>query len=154
VGRAEQITKELRLHDGQLYCEMHKVGKLCVYRKSVRWEDYWLDGVTMRFARPAPHFIMALTHNWQLAGDAVDWGTLPIIARLNAMDLHKRDLALEQIKDEEKRAEQRQRAFHSKNEDFAKEIRRPFAKAFNDVNTANLAKTDNRKIKERLNGYC
>jgi hypothetical protein len=154
VGRAEQITRELKLHDRELYCEMHKVGKLCVYRKSVRWEDYDLDGVFMRFARPAPHFIMALTHNWQLAGDAVDWGLLPIIARLNAMDLHNRDLAEELIKDEEKRAEQRRRDFHSKNEDFAKEIRRPFAKAFNDINTANMAKTDNRKIKERLNGYC
>ena len=148
MGRAEQITKELKLHDRKLYCKRGIEGKLCIFRESHRTESYDLNGHILTSVRPAPHLIMALTHNWQVSGRSVPWGTIPIIARLKEMDLWNRDLAAEYIEGSERNIQQKRREFSSKTEDFLKDSRRAFAKDWNGINTANI-KQDNRKLKEK-----
>lgn len=148
MGRAEQITREIRFHDRLLYCEKNKEGTLCIFRKGFRLENYDFDGKRLSFVRPTPHLVMALTHNWKVTGQSVDWGTLPIIERLNSIDLHNRNLADELLAKYEKRNHQKQREFSSKNEDFLKEFRKPFAKATSDINTSCMAKIDKRRLKE------
>ncbi len=149
MGRAEQITKELKLHDRKLYCKRGIEGKLCIFRESHRIESYDLNGHILTSVRPAPHLIMALTHNWQVHGSPADWGLIPIISRLKEMDLWNRDLAAEYEAKHEKNIQTKKRDFSSKTEDFLKDSRRAFAKDWDGINTAGIKKQDNRKLKEK-----
>jgi hypothetical protein len=152
VGRARLISNMIYGHDNKLFCEKNREGKLCIYRKGHRVEYYELEGDHVGFVRPAPHFILALTHNWLESGYSVEWGLLPIMARLRAMDLWSRDIATESMKETEKANLSKERDLSNKNESFLKEFRRPFAKAFEGVNTANMDKTKDsrRKQDERI----
>lgn len=141
MGRAERITREIKFHDPMLYCERDGEGKLCVFRKSTRWESYaFNDGSSLRVARPTPHFIFALTHDWKKASHVVDWGIEPIMARLRAIDLWQRDLAEEIIQDEEKAIKSRERDARNSMESFLYDFRSQFKRTFADVNVANLSK--------------
>lgn len=148
MGRAKQITSFIRRYDPELYCE-GKDGMLCIYRKSQRIESYDFEGTVIHYVRPAPFFIFALTHDWSATGRPVDWGCLPILERLQQCDLHKRDMASEIERQEEKRTEEVARERANKTEDLFKDMRKTFAKATNDINTSTLKKTDLRKIKEK-----
>ena len=98
--------------------------------------------------RPNHFFILALTKDWRFNSEECEWGLLPIQNRLKEIDLWNRDLASEIIQQEEKFSEIKSRQMRSQTEDFLKEFRRPFARAFNDVNTSTMAKKDLEKIKE------
>lgn len=152
MGRAERITKTIKHHDALLYCERSKEGKLCVYRKSNRVESFRLDDEksVLHFVRPAPHFVFALTHDWKLSGQEVDWGLEPIMARLKAIDLWNRDLAGECIRGEEKRLESLARDRQNNVESFLLDFRRQFQKTFNDVNTSTMEKKDSRRLGDKL----
>lgn len=151
MGRAERITEMLKLHDSMLYCERNKEGKLCVYRKGTRWEHYQIGDIEYAFARPAPHFIFAITDNWKTTGVPVEWGLLPILNRIKAIDLWNRDLAEEVIQQTEKQNESAQRDLANSTESFLKDFRRQFARATNDINTSNLDKK--RDLRRIRNGY-
>lgn len=155
MGRVERITEAIKSHDRLLYCDESREGKLCIYRKSTRLEAYRLDDDSvLQFARPAPHFIFALTHNWKMDGRNVDWGIEPIMARLRAIDLWNRDLAEEFIQQEEKEIESSERERKNTTEAFLKDFRRQFAKTFDGVNTANMAKKDSRRLGDKtIKGY-
>lgn len=155
MGRAERITEAIKSHDGLLYCDENREGKLCVYRKSTRFETYRLDDDSiLRFARPTPHFVFALTHDWRITGQMVDWGIEPICARLKAIDLWKRDLAEEIIQQEEKNIESAARDRKNTTESFLLDFRKQFAKTFDDVNTSTLVKKDSRRDGDRtVKGY-
>ncbi len=139
----------VKSHDSKLYCNRNAEGKLCIYRESYRWEHHFIDGVSVHFARPTPHFIMALTHNWHMHGQSVEWGFEPILARLKAMDLHNRNLAEDLIKNYDKAEVTKQRDASNKNEDFLREFRPQFAKTFADINTSTLKKVDRRKTDDK-----
>lgn len=138
MGRAERITDIVQEHDSKLYCARSPSGVLSIFRKSHRFEHFEVDGVHLTHVRPAPHYIFALTDNWKPDGNPVDWGAEPILARLKAMDLWHRDLLSEQIERAEREEESKRRELSNRNEAFAKEHRRFFAKVFDDVNTANM----------------
>ena len=146
MGRAERLTTQIKAYDRELYVERDGEGKLCVYRKSKRWETYHLsDNCVLRFVRPTPHFIFALTHDWKASGRVVDWGVEPILARLKACDLWQRDLAEEIIQDEEKRLESVARERQNTTESFLLDFRKQFAKSFNDVNTSTMSKREEKR---------
>lgn len=148
MGRAERLTKELKKYDRKLYVDKSIEGKLCVYRHSTRLEHYDLDGVLLTVARPTPFLIFPLTHNFRHNGHEVEWGVLPIRARLDAIDAQKRDIARELEIQEEKHLAATERDRLNHNEAFLKDFRPQFAKVFSDVNTSSLAKRDRRKIDE------
>ncbi len=149
MGRVERINKVIKYHDPKLFCLKDSDGKLSLYRKNWKWEPYKVGDDVIHFARPDHFFICSLTHNWKAAGSPVDWGLVPIVERLKAMDLWNRDIAGEVIEQEEKHSEMMSRERQSKNEDFLKEFRPQFARATSDINTSTLAKKDLRKIKEK-----
>lgn len=149
MGRAERVSTFVKKHDPKLYCRRNTEGKLCIYRESYRWESYLMDEKLLHFARPAPHFIMALTHNWHLHGRDVDVGLDPILARLQEMDLHNRNIAEELIKNYEKNDLAKERQLRNQNEDFLREFRPQFARTFNDVNTSSLGKRDRRRTDDK-----
>lgn len=152
MGRTERISRVVKTYDPKLYCERSGEGKLCVYRKSSRIETYDVDGQSIQFVRPTPYFVFALTHNWKMNGRPVEWGIEPILARLNAIDLWKRDLAGESIQNSEDYSANKERDLHNSVESFLYEFRSQFKETFKDVNTASMKKKDLRKEKE--NGYC
>lgn len=146
MGRADVITRAIKLHDRELYCERSGEGKLCIYRKGKRVESYRPDDESvLHFVRPTPYFVFALTHDWRLAGEPKDWGIEPIMARLKAMDLWNRDVAGDLIDQEMKEKASLQRDRENTIESFLLDFRKQFARAFNDVNTSTMAKKDSRR---------
>lgn len=148
MGRAKRITDFIKAHDHKLFAKCSE-GKLCIYRKSDSVEWYDLDGINIGFVRPTPHLIMALTHNWHILGQPVEWGLDVILARLQAIDLWNRDLASEQEAQYEERKQKTAREASNKTEDFLREFKRPFAESFKDINVANLKKIDKRRNTEK-----
>lgn len=151
MGRAERITRAIKLHDPLLYCERGEEGKLCIYRMSERVESHRLDDESvLHFVRPTPYFVFALTDNWRLAGEPRDWGIEPIMARLKALDLWNRDLAGDLIAAEMKERESLERERQNSIESFLLDFRKQFQKTFDGVNTANMdKKKDSRRQYEK-----
>lgn len=146
MGRMKRINDIVKNHDSKLFCT-RMGGKLCVMRENWKWEPYEVSGDVYYFMRPNHFFIFALTKDWRFNSEECEWGLLPIQHRLKEIDLWHRDLASEIITQEEKFTESKGRQRRSQTEDFLKEFRRPFAKAFNDVNVSTLAKKDKRQFK-------
>lgn len=151
MGRLERITSEVQRHDSKLYCARNKEGMPCIFREGFRYENYRLDdGSWIRFSRPSPHFIFALSDNWKPNGVHVDWGIEPIMKRLRDMDLWNRDILKDYTEHNEKIEKSEERSRQSKTEDFLREIRPSFAKATNDIRVANMdMKKDLRRKKEK-----
>jgi hypothetical protein len=149
MGRAERITREVQTYDRELYCDKNMEGMLCIYRKGRRYESYQLeDGSVLTYARPSPHFVFALSDTWRATGKPVEWGVVPILNRLKALDLWNRDLVGEleaaYDKDEESNARKRR----NDTESFLLDFRSQFKKTFNDTRVANMdMKKDKRRIK-------
>lgn len=151
MGRIDEITRAIKLHDRELFCERSEEGKLCVYRKSSRVETYRLDDESvLHVVRPTPYFVFALTDNWRLAGEPKDWGIEPIMARLKALDLWNRDVAGDIIEQELKERASLERERQNTIESFLLDYRRQFAKAFDGVNTSTLAKKDSRRLYDKM----
>ncbi len=146
MTRARRITEELFQYDPMLFARKED-GMIKIFRRSKRIEWSEVDGNSVGFVKEDPHFVCALTHNWSVTGKPVDWGLEPISKKIKENDLWKRDrLADELIASYEKQAESRDRHTKNETEAFLSEFRPQFARAFNDVNTSTLAKTDKRRI--------
>ncbi len=145
MTRAHRITRELYQYDPCLFARKEQ-GMIKIFRRTKRVEWHEIDGNSVGFLKEDPHFVCALTHNWSPNGEPVDWGLEPIAKKIRESDLWKRDkLADELIASYEKTAESRDRHTKNETEAFLSEFRPQFARAFNDVNTSNLAKTDLRR---------
>ncbi len=143
--RADRITRELRQYDPCLFARKEQ-GMVKIFRRTNRLEFYDVDGVSIGFLKEDPHLVCALTHNWSVNGVPVDWGLEPICKKIRESDLWNRDtLADELISSYEKAAESKDRQQRNDNEAFLSDFRPQFARAFNDVNTSGLAKTDLRR---------
>lgn len=150
VDRADWLTESLKTHDRELYCEKHREGKLCVYRNSKRWESYQLDdGSIITVARSAPFFVFALTHNWRMDGNPVEWGYIPILNRLNEIDTQRRDMVSELEAQYEIAEKSERRQKRNQIEDGLRESYSKIKKSFSDVRTCNMEKVDNRRRKTK-----
>lgn len=140
MGRIERINSAIRGHDYKLFCKLVE-GKLHIYRKSNGVETFRLEGgEILHSIRSVPHFVMALTHNWNATGYPVDWGIEPIMARLKSIDLWSRDIVGDIEKQSEKSDKEMERKMKTDAEAFAYEFRDSFKNTFKDVNTASLDK--------------
>lgn len=134
MGRVKLVNRVVRDYDRCLYASQPKPsGAIHVFRKS-------------RDASEPPHFIFALTDNWQANGKPVEYGLDVVLARVKACDLWRDDKLVEyliQAKEDKTASMERER----KNtvESFLYEFRSQFARTFNDVNTSNLEKIDIRR---------
>lgn len=147
--RAMQVNRAVKRHDPELYA-LNKDGVIHVFRYSRRFESHRLDDESyITWSREAPHYILSLTHNWKMAGRPVDWGILPLQAKLKAMDLWNRDIAGDLEKDYIKDQEGSERDLRNNIEAFLYDYRREFAKATDGINTGNLDKKfDKRRFKD------
>lgn len=131
----KNLTRQLKEHDRELYAKRRADGVILICRKNRNI----FSGQT------TDHLIFALTDDFSSKGKPVEWGVEPILAHLKAMDGWNRDVVEDWISEEEKSKEMQDKQRQSKNEDFARDFRRQFARAFNDVNTSTLEKIDNRR---------
>jgi hypothetical protein len=133
LGRAETLTRHLKRHDSELYASRQPTGAIHVCRRN-------------RSRPHEPYFIFALTDTWQASGRPREWGIEPILNRIKALDLWRDQTVVDEIiADAEKQAESDGRAARNSIESFLLDFRKPFAKAFDGVNTSTLAKIDNRR---------
>lgn len=145
MDRAKVLSESLKRFDPKLYCERNREGKLCVFRTSTRWESFGLeDGSYLTVARSTPYMILPLTHNWRPTGEPVDWGYMPITQRLREIDLQRRDIASDIEANQLRIAQEKDR--HQKNliRDGLRDRHSAIKKAFSDVRTCNMSKTDPR----------
>lgn len=145
VGRAEVITSFVKRHDPELYCEKNGDGKLCVYRKGFKVESYDVHGTLVHFVRPAPYMVLSLTTDWGVNSEPCDRGLLPILHRLNEIDLWNRDLVKEISETYDRDAKSRERAVDNQIESYLIDHRREFASVTNDILTHSVDKTENRR---------
>ena len=100
-----------------------------------------------------PHYVFSLTEDWSLQGRPVEWGILPIIERLKAIDLWNNGVTAEDvIQNYEEKAEKGKRHLRNNIEAFMSDFRRGFAKATDSVNTSLLPKTDLRRQGDKKYG--
>ena len=154
--RLTKVTKAVTAHDRDLYASRDAKGVIHIYRRGYRYLPFDLDGQTLLVSCPNPFRVFSLTDNWTISGKPVEWGIEPIIARLKAIDIWNRPEILNQPFDQDLQDEKSlKRDLRNTAESFFKENRREFARAFNDINTSSIDKTDPRRTYERKieNGY-
>lgn len=148
MNRVSRITFELKKHDKELYAAWLN-GKICILRKKVRHEVYIVDGQTIVYAKPDKQLIWALTDNWKMTGNPVEWGLEAIKAKIYRHDVWVNESFIpEMFKGYEKDEESNNRKMDTEFEGFASEFRAAVKKDFGDVNTSTLKKTDLRRIKD------
>lgn len=156
MGRAECITEYVRLHDRKLFCARDAVaGTLCIFRKTERLETYDVDGHRITFALPDRHMVCALTDNWSIRGNPVDWGLLPIMEHIRKIDLWSNECHITNLLESYKQSDiEKRKAIRSEGEAQADVFRHDFKKTFNDFNVNSLINKDAEKSRKDLkNGY-
>lgn len=135
--RAYRVSKALKEHDVLLYAAEVKEGMIHVFRKS------------RDLMRP-PHFVLALTDNWQANGKPVEYGALVIMARIKAMDLWRDDTIVEALmKENEKASESKSRDRRNSVESFLYDFRDDFKRTFAYTNTSNF-ESKTRRMKDNV----
>lgn len=131
--REVRLGQQLRAFDSTLYLNRVGQDQLQLMKKS----------------KPADYYILSLTEDWSAKARSVEWGVEPIIARLREIDGHNPDSFVNKMDEmHEKEKQSKDRDLKNKTEDFAKEFRKPFAKAFEGINTSTLEKIDSRRKRE------
>ncbi len=88
---------------------------------------------------PASYFICALTDNWTLQGKPVDWGIDPVMNRIRDMDLWGSNHSLDKMRERrEKLKADKDNSQRNETRAIAADMRKDFARATNDINTASL----------------
>ncbi len=151
MTRADRITREIRRHDRLLYCEKSPQGPLAIYRKLYRYEPMEVNGVIIHYPILSPHLVFAITDTWSITGRPVEWGILPIMARIKAMDLWTNDNIVNDLIDGYKKDEEsKERDQRNSIESFLLDFRRQFAKSFDQYNTGTLDKRKDRRFKDDI----
>lgn len=148
--RLERITKEVKKYDRHLYCALDHRKRPTIYRKSFRCVSFMYNDCVITHQIPDDYNVMTLTHDWSQGGQVVDWGLEPIMQRLRAIDCWQSDSEINQFeKLNEEYEAKKNRHLTSKTEDIAREMAPVFKKTFSDVNTASMAKLDNRRNRDK-----
>lgn len=126
--KMKSLDKQLKSHDGELFCQETRPGRIDVYRKN-KWS-----------AKP-PEYIMSLTEDWTIKTRPAPWGDDIVVNRIKAHDLWRDDNYVNEIlAHQETKPERQQKALRNSIESFLYDFRGQFAKATDSVNTANLNK--------------
>lgn len=141
--RVKRLTEVLKSHDRALYASRSSNGMIQVWRQADRWEASLIPEGAENPDRPCPQFILPLTDNFKLNGKPVEWGLDPLLRMIQSMDSWSQEDILGDVtktRESEKRVRER-----SRNNDIrarAYDMRREFARSFNDINTSTLAKPE------------
>jgi len=149
LNRAQTITHEVQKYDRELYCTVIQ-DVLAVCRKTYKAEHYEIaPNEHLTYLRESPHLVFPLTDTWSMNGKPVDWGLEPIMAKIRAADLWKRNVAEDLIASYEAKNETQRKDVRNQTEDFLYENHAKFKRAFADINTSSLAKKDRRYLDDK-----
>lgn len=139
-----RVNKAVTGYDRLLYAKRVN-GVVQIWRQPYRAT---VTGISL-MGRPEPEFIVALTHNWNLDGEPVEWGMEPILDQFRRMDSWQHDVYGEICEKRERIERDSKRQEHNEIRARAADVRREFAKATNDINTSTVNKFDRRRLKEK-----
>ena len=95
-------------------------------------------------------FVFAITDNWQANGRPVEWGEIPLIYKLKAIDLMTNPELFEEIFNSYKKSQESEdRALRNSFEAMAADMYPAFKKTFYDTNRTGLAK-ETRRMKMEM----
>lgn len=152
-ARVQRINRELQWYDRELFASELAPGNVRIYRKARRWDCHAWGGAVLKISRVQPLLVLSLTDNWSMNGNPVEWGLEPIMDRLKEIDDWRNPRRHEELeKKEQRRDEIKKQSQRNELKATAYDLRREFAKATNDINTATVEKIDLRRRKE--NAYC
>lgn len=140
-SRTRILTEHLRRYESKLYAiRDDKTKAIHVMREgTIVCGPFEHEGIKYLYTKPSPHFIMALTDNWNVRGTPVDWGIEPLLARLQEIDSWNRGRTVDDlIKSYEKRDASMARDRMNQHESWAYDHRSLFKKDWKDINTSNL----------------
>ncbi len=146
--RAQQITKAIKRYDRELYAEKGVEDRIDIFRRTMVSVPYDFGDFRIVAFKEEPYRVFCLTDNWRPWGKPVEWGIEPILAKIKASDLWQRDIVKDVNKSNEKIDASEDRSKKNEIEAFVKDFRPQFARAFDDVNTANLSKRNDRRFKD------
>lgn len=170
--RAAQITRSLQAYDRLLYAEpvvvnrrrpdynalVHKspnetLEQVHIKRKSKRYVMNWLDSESYLLSSVEDgDYLFALTQDWSTKTNPVEWGVLPILAKIKEMDRWNRggvDLFEEIDKHNEKIDDSIARARSNVLEESLREMHSGFKKATSDVNVQGIKDPRLKQLKSR-----
>lgn len=138
MTRIDRLNEVLRAYDRDLFVNKIPSGMLQIHRKVnkskvTRFNEDEIDPGYLH-----PQFILALTHNWLLTGEPVDWGIEPIMETLRSMDQWNHDDFNEMIETRDRKERDRLRSQNSEFRAIAADLRKDYARATNDINVSNL----------------
>jgi hypothetical protein len=136
--RVSKITYEVRKYDRKLFAIRVSNGMIQIVREAEHRGASDIAGDDVSHIQH-PQFILALTDDWTLQGNPVEWGLEPIMAKLNKMDSWKQEKILDKMRAAREREEEVKKQ-SNRNEIRARaaDLRREFAKVTDDINTASL----------------
>lgn len=138
-SKLKSLNRALKSYDPELYAQVTRLPRIDVYRKS-------------KFNCNPPNYIFSLTEDWSTKSNPVPWSTDIVINRLKAHDLwNQPDFMNNYIEGLKKDEEIKTKRRMSSTEDFLRDFRRQFAKAFDGINTSTMKKLYR---KEGSHGYC
>jgi hypothetical protein len=142
-----RLNQELRRYDRSLFAQKQGSGMIQVWRKADKWSASDLSYDETQSSNPM-HFVLALTHNWTVSGQCVDWGLEPVMARIHEMDLWSKQSFLDDLRKQRDRAKAiREQSNRNEIRARASDMRKEFAEATNEINTSTLEKVDSRRTK-------
>lgn len=134
-GRAQRISEVVKRYDSALFARWTPKG-IHVMRKV---EKYITPLADLEGSSGQHVFIMALTDDWNLRGSPVDWGIEPIMMEIRSRDQWALEGEFERMRvRREKMESDRVRERRNQNRAVAADLRKEFARATNDINTAQL----------------
>lgn len=145
-----RVHKEVSRYDSLLYAVRHG-SQVQIYRQGYSLKDRMLPlELEDHVGRPNPQFILALTDDWTLKGQPVNWGLECIMTKLKSMDSWRRgdDVYKTMLEHRERAERDEQRIKRNEIRDIAKDARRDFAKATDGINTGTMDKSDPRRRME------
>lgn len=141
MGFAERMTKEIKKYDKDLILLRDDHGRLSLWREVNQVEYFDLDGISFGYSYPKKQLVFHMTNNFSASGKPVEWGLVPVLNRLRAMDLKSRPEWFEEFMNlEEKEAKSKERDFENTVESFMYEFRDSVKKTFSDTNTSLMNK--------------
>lgn len=135
--RIKRLNEELKKHDRKLFCYRTCNGMVQVWRKGdVHAWDFFLDD---KPSGDKLQFILPITNNWTLTGAPTEWGIEPLMQRIMSMDNWNHpelynEHASKRAENDRLEEKRKKGVIH----DIAVDIQKDFAKATDDVRTANL----------------
>lgn len=136
--RLDRINEEVRKYDSRLYAVRGYQGATQIRRKMERETFPGFSEDEAAESSPVV-LVLALTDTWKASGRPVDWGLEPLMAQVRSMDSWSQGNFLDSMRRaRERKEEDRKQSLRNEVRARAADLRKDFAKATNEINTAGL----------------